>query len=366
VGRNELRRRIAQLIRIQGPISIAEFMTIALHDRSAGYYARRDPLGLDFTTAPEISQTFGELLGLWCTQVWRNQGCPSAARLVELGPGRGTLMCDALRAARLVPEFLAAIEVVLVESSPVLTAAQQDRLSNCGMPVRWVRDMFEIAHDRPSFIIANEFLDALPVQQFVLTDDGWRERVITAAAGDSLSFGLAPLPRTFRAPAQRGTAEAGAVYEVSPGATALVEDIARGIASAGGAALFIDYGYEDKGFGDTLQAVGKHSFAEVLQSPGELDLSCHVDFGAMARTAVGAGAQVYGPLAQREFLQALGIELRLSKLLQSGENEGERHAVQRLTDAGQMGNLFRVLAILPQGAPIPPGMTKGTSLAEGR
>ncbi len=358
-AQNELGRRIARLIHAQGPLSMAQFMTIALHDTKWGYYATRDPLGTDFLTAPEMTQIFGELVGLWCAQVWLDQRCPSPARLVELGPGRGTLVCDALRAARLVPGFLAAVEVVLIEASPVLAAMQRDRLGDCGVPVRWVGEMSQIAHDRPSFVIANEFLDAFPVQQFVMTDAGWRERVVTADADDALSFAWAPVPASFRVPTQRGPANPGAIYEVSPAAAAVVEDIARGIASASGAALFIDYGYTAEGFGDTLQAVGKHRFADILGAPGEVDLSCHVDFGAMARAAQTAGAQVYGPLGQGEFLQALGIETRLSRLSPHCDVRSETLAVQRLTDPEQMGSLFKVIAILPQGAPAPPGFAKG-------
>jgi SAM-dependent MidA family methyltransferase len=357
-AQNELGRRIARLIRAQGPLSIAQFMTIALHDAKSGYYATRDPLGADFLTAPEMTQIFGELVGLWCVQAWQDQGCPSPARLVELGPGRGTLMCDALRAARLAPGFLAAVEIVLIEASPVLAAMQCDRLGDCGAPVRWIREISQIAYDRPSFVIANEFLDALPVQQFVMTDAGWRERVVTADADDALSFAWAPVPASFRIPTQRGPAKPGAVYEVSPAAAAAVEDIARGIASAGGAALLIDYGYAANAFGDTLQAVGKHRFADILGAPGDVDLSCHVDFGAMARVVQAAGAQVYGPLEQGEFLQALGIQSRMSRL---GEDDSETLAVQRLTDPEQMGTLFKVVAILPQGASAPPGFAKGAS-----
>lgn len=350
---NELGRRIARLIRSQGPLSMAEFMTIALHDRQGGYYARRNPLGSDFTTAPEISQAFGELLGLWCAHVWQDQGCPAPARLVELGPGRGTLMADALRALRLVPRFLDAIEIVLVESSPVLQDIQRDRLR--GAPARWIRDASELARDRPSFVIANEFFDALPVQQYVMSPAGWRERVVTASAGDDLSFATAAVPRTFRAPTGRGAAEAGAVYEVSPAASALAQDVAHGIASNGGAALVIDYGHDGTGFGDTLQAVSAHRFAGVLDAPGEVDLSCHVDFGALAHVARIAGAQVYGPLPQGDFLRALGIEERLARLARNGEHGSETHAVERLTDPKQMGTLFKAMAILPHGAPGPPG-----------
>jgi len=356
---NELGHRIARMVRAQGPLSVAQFMTIALHDAQSGYYATRDPIGSDFITAPEMTQIFGELIGLWCVQVWRDQGCPERARLVELGPGRGTLMDDALRAARVVPEFLKAIDIVMVEASPVLAAEQSARLKSCGVPVRWIGDLSHVAYDRPSFIIANEFLDALPVQQFVMTEHGWRERVVTADTDNTLAFASAPVPPAFRVPPERGDAQSGAVYEVSPAAMALVDDIARGVASAGGAALFIDYGHEGQEFGDTLQAISRHRFADVLASPGSVDLTCHVDFGAIARAARTAGAQVLGPVGQGAFLQALGIEARLSGLCPHGDMDIA--AVHRLTDSGEMGTLFKALAILPQGAPNPPGFARGTS-----
>jgi NADH dehydrogenase [ubiquinone] 1 alpha subcomplex assembly factor 7 len=354
---NELGSRIARLIRNGGPLSIAEFMTFALHDPKAGYYATRDPLGADFITAPEMTQIFGELLGLWCAQVWQEQGKPSPACFVELGPGRGTLISDALRALERVPEFLDSLEVVLVEASPVLTAKQRERLRHHPAPIRWVRHASEIRHDRTLFVIANEFLDALPVQQFVMTQTGWRERVVNVD-GDHLSFALAPAPLSLRVPAQRGVAIPGAVYEVSPAAGALVQDLAHAIASTGGAAIFLDYGYDSEEFGDTFQAIGQHRFEDILRSPGEVDLSCHVDFTAMARMAQAEDVRVYGPIEQGQFLQALGIETRLSTLAAKSPVAADAQAVARLTDRRQMGSLFKALAILPKNAPPPPGFAK--------
>jgi NADH dehydrogenase [ubiquinone] 1 alpha subcomplex assembly factor 7 len=353
-AQNELGMRIARLIRAGGPLSIAEYMTLALHDPKAGYYATRDPLGADFITAPEMTQIFGELVGLWCAQVWHEQGKPSPARLVELGPGRGTLISDALRALGRVPEFLDGLEVVVVEASPVLAAKQRELLRGHQLPIRWVHHASEIAHDRASFLIANEFLDAFPVQQFVMTQKGWRERVITAD-GDQLSFALAPAPSSLRIPAQRGVATPGAVYEVSPAAGALVQDIAHGIASMGGAALILDYGHDGTGFGDTFQAIGQHRFEDVLNSPGEADISCHVDFGAMACLTEAEDVRICGPIEQGQFLLALGIEARLAKLAGKSFSSTDGEAVARLTDPRQMGSLFKVLAILPKNAPVPPG-----------
>jgi len=350
---NALGQRIARLIRSQGPISVAEFMSVALHDRQSGYYARRDPLGADFTTAPEISQAFGELLGLWCAQVWTDQGRPASVQLVELGPGRGTMMRDALRALRVVPEFHSALEVVLVEASPVLAEKQREALGDCHLPLRWVTNAGAIDRGKPIFLLANEFFDALPAQQFIFTERGWQERVISADEGETLGFALAPAPTTLRVPPQRGSPEPGAVYEVSPSTLALVGNLATGIAQAGGAALFIDYGYGEAGFGETLQAVGRNHFADVLSEPGEMDVSAHVDFAALRDVALSAGCDVFGPIPQGRFLCTMGIAERAARL--SRKSDEHTLAIERLIDPRQMGELFKVLAILPPGAPAPPG-----------
>ncbi len=347
---NALGQRIADLIRAQGPLTVAQFMAMALHDPENGYYATRDPLGAagDFITAPEISQIFGELLGLWTAQCWHDQGKPKPARLVELGPGRGTLMRDALRAAKLMPEFRDAIEVVLVESNPVLRAAQQDMLKDCGVPVRWCGGFDEIAQDRPLFLLANEFLDALPIRQFARTERGWCERMVTLDANGELTFALAPDAAPLTLPA-REDATLGAVYEASPASTALIASIAYTIAHIGGAALVVDYGYgENSGFGDTLQAVKQNAFAKLLDLPGEADISAHVDFAALVQTIREAGTMPFGPVEQGDFLIDLGIEARGRRLQQAD-------SVNRLVNPSEMGALFKALAILPSGAPKPAG-----------
>lgn len=354
-----LARKIARLIRSEGPLSLAQFMTIALHDREHGYYATREPLGAagDFTTAPEISQAFGELLGLWCAQAWLDQGKPGAVHLVEFGPGRGTLMADVLRAARLVPEFLAAVEIVLVEMSPGLRTAQQALLQDAGVSIRWVARRDEVPADRPLFLLANEFLDALPIHQFVKTERGWCERMVQADNDDRLVPVLAPLPAPIDVPLQRGDASIGAVYEISPAAMALVEDVSRTIAQHGGAALFIDYGYATGGFGDTLQAVSRQSFADVFSTPGESDLSAHVDFAAMLRSVGAGGCAAYGPVDQGDLLRALGIGHRAAALSQRQPQDGNAiaAAIDRLMSPAQMGTLFKAIAVAPKGAPKPPG-----------
>lgn len=356
---NALARRIARMIHTDGPLSLASFMTIALHDREAGFYAARESIGASgaFITAPEISQIFGELLGLWCAKVWQDQDRPQAKRLIELGPGRGTLTSDALRALSRVPDFLSGLEITLVEASPALEAIQRYRLRDLPVPIRWVRQWDEVGLDRPLFLLANEFLDALPIRQFVMTNRGWCERMVVADADFSLAFALAPVPSLLGVPAERGIAETGAVYEISPATEALVEDVAWSIGQRGGAALFIDYGHTGKAFGDTLQAVAGHEHTRILEIPGETDLSAHVDFAAVARSAKKGGACVHGPLAQGAFLRALGLDARAEHLCAANpERRCEiEAAMQRLTGTQAMGELFKAAAIRPAHAPRLPG-----------
>lgn len=352
-----LETRIAALIAAQGPISVAQYMTLALHDPEAGYYATRDPLGRsgDFITAPEISQMFGELIGAWCAQVWNDQGKPKNTHLIELGPGRGTLMTDALRVLKRVPKFLDEVELVLVEASPVLRELQREKLKDSGARIRWTPH-FDV-RDVPILVIANEFFDALPIRQYVKTARGWCERMVVVKDG-KLDFALAPLPTPSAAiPASRAGAPEGGFYEVSAAATALSEELARGLASHGGAALFLDYGYAGLGFGETLQAVGAHRFARPLDEPGRYDLSAHVDFTALGDAARHGGAEIFGPLPQGQFLQGVGIEARAKALARANPQEADQvmAAFRRLTAPGQMGNLFQAMALLPPSAPPPPG-----------
>ena len=366
----DLGQRIAGLIAAQGPISIAQFLTLALHDRAAGYYATRDPIGAagDFITAPEISQMFGELIGLWLAQAWEDQGKPARPRLVELGPGRGTLMADALRALKLVPAFRDSVDVVLVEASPVLRAAQRDALQDSGVAIRWADDFNSIPTDRPLFLVANEFFDALPIQQYVKSERGWCERMVTLDEAGALAFALSPVAiSNAMVPANRDGAPRGGVYEYAAAGEALMEEIAHVIAAQGGAAIAIDYGYDTPGFGETLQAVASHKFAGVLSEPGANDLSAHVDFTALGDAAVRGGASVCGPVGQGELLMALGIVQRAENLARGLAGPATRSsyhlddypelraALDRLVLPDQMGTLFKALAIVPKNAPTPPG-----------
>ncbi|MGH6828623.1 MAG: class I SAM-dependent methyltransferase [Rhizomicrobium sp.] len=352
-----LNGRIAKLIEVQGPISVAQYMTLALHDPDDGYYASREPFGAkgDFVTAPEISQMFGELLALWCVQVWNDQGRPAGTRLVELGPGLGTLMADALKAWKRVPDFLDQVELVLVESSPRLEAVQRQRLKSAGVRISW-RARFDLARS-PLLVLANEFFDALPIRQYVKTRRGWCERMVVATEG-ALALALAPVPTPMAAiPVSRAGAPEGGIYEVCCPGTALSQEIAYEIASHGGGALIVDYGYGKIGFAETLQAVGSHRFACLLAEPGRHDLSAHVDFMALGEAARRGGAVVFGPELQGALLERLGISLRARQLRKSHPSETARleAARNRLTEPDAMGKLFQAMAIMPPSALPPPG-----------
>ncbi len=347
-----LKARIVALIEAQGPMSVAQFMTIALLDPKDGYYATRDPFGAggDFITAPEVSQMFGEMLGLWLLQAWADQGCPKSPRLVELGPGRGTLMANALRAASVEPDFTNDLEVVLVEASPVLQAMQAEKLRGCGADVSWQAQFDDSLSDRPLFLVANEFFDALPVRQYVRSERGWHERMVTTLDGE-LNFALAPVPVPLPIiPASREGAPLGGVYETSPAALALAENIAGIIAQRGGAALIVDYGYDAiTGFAETLQAVGGHRFVDALDTPGEDDLSAHVDFMALAQAGKRGGAAVFGPVTQGALLASIGITERAEQLMNAHPESAADllAATERLIGAQQMGTLFKAVAFAP-------------------
>jgi SAM-dependent MidA family methyltransferase len=355
--------RIAATIAAQGPITVAQFMAMALIEQQSGYYATRNPLGSDgdFITAPMVSQMFGELIGLWCAQCWEDQKRPARPLLVELGPGDGTLMADALRALKRVPAF--APEVVLVEASPVLRDLQTKKLGD----VRHAGSLDEIPQGRPLFLIANEFFDALPVHQYVKTPHGWCERMVTLDAEGRLAFAVAPVALPLgRTPANRDGAPDGGFYEASPAGEAIAEEIAHRIAGHGGAALLIDYGYDAPGFGETLQAVAAHRYAEVLTAPGRSDVSAHVDFAALGDAVVRGGASACGPVEQGAFLVGIGIVQR-AEILANGDAGSRRGAphladkpdillqLDRLVQPEQMGTLFKALAIVPKSAPAPAG-----------
>lgn len=341
---------------------MADYMGEALSHPRWGYYMSGDPLGRagDFITAPEISQVFGELLGLWCAVTWRQMGAPDPVRLVELGPGRGTLMDDALRAAAGVEGFSRAVQPYLVEISPSLRALQRDKLA--GVPVRpqWV-DHFSQVGEGPLLLMANEFFDALPIRQLVRREGGWCERLVDLdPAGGGLHYVLsAPSPLVQAlVPAALADARPGQTVEIRPAAEALVGAIAEAIAAAGGAALIIDYGPAESAPGDSFQAVRGHQFCHPLDDPGTADLTAHLDFQSLARVARQAGLAVFGPLAQGIFLKTLGIEARTERLCAGASEEQARTlrgASNRLIATAEMGSLFKVLALAHGDQPAPAG-----------
>ncbi|HTI67525.1 MAG TPA: class I SAM-dependent methyltransferase [Caulobacteraceae bacterium] len=347
---NLLRRLEARILQ-DGPLTIADYMTACLHDPQDGYYATRPRLGAegDFITAPMVSQMFGELIGLWCVEVWTRMGAPSPFALVEMGPGDGTLMDDALRAARLVPAFAAAAEVWLVETSAPLRALQAERLAGAGP--RWAASLDDVPRGAPLIFVANELLDCLPARQFVRTHDGWAERRVGLDGQGALAFGLAPAPAGLKlAPAARG-----AVIEVSTAQVALGARIGERISADGGAALFIDYGRDRPETGDTLQALRRHVKVPPLEAPGEADLTVHADFPAFAAAARSAGVETTPIRTQAAFLQALGIEARAAALSQARPERAQAIARQlaRLTAPGEMGALFKAVAIHSPGLAMP-------------
>ncbi|CAH1673460.1 Class I SAM-dependent methyltransferase [Hyphomicrobiales bacterium] len=352
---SRLKAEIVELIRQEGPIGIGRYMALALGHPRHGYYMTRDPFGQDgdFTTAPEISQMFGELVGLWAAHVWQAMGAPSQLRFVELGPGRGTLMADMLRATRGVPGFRAAVSVHLVETSPVLRRRQAAALS--GVDPSW-HDNVADALRGPVIVVANEFLDALPLDQFVMTPEGWRERLVGLDDHGDLAFGLA----SGREEGLRAVAPAGATFEQPTLALDIVAQVAGHVASEGGAGLFIDYGSARSGFGDTLQAMKRHAFADPLAEPGEADLTVHVDFERVGQAALQAGAALHGPATQRDFLLALGLAQRaqaLSVKADATQRAAISAAFDRLIEPGEtgMGDLFKVLALSHRNLPPLPG-----------
>ncbi len=354
--------RLRQRIREQGPLSTGTFIAEALFDPREGFYATKDPIGAgeDFITAPEVSQMFGELIGLWLAQAWQGMGAPEPVQLVELGPGRGTMMKDILRAARAVPGFAKALNVTLVEISPALINVQAQMLDKAPCPVHW-RAALQQAPKGPALVIGNEFLDCLPVRQLVRQDGRWHERLVDCDQDGGFGFVLDPAPASAAllsliSPALR-EAQEGALVEVRPAIAALADELATRFAAAPGQALFIDYGPAKSETGDSLQAIRAHQKVDPLAAPGSADLTTRVDFEELARAARQAGLQVFGPVPQGQWLQRLGLEYRAAALVRQHPQQKRTLArqVHRLTDAHEMGALFKVIAIAAPGLPQPDG-----------
>jgi NADH dehydrogenase [ubiquinone] 1 alpha subcomplex assembly factor 7 len=355
-----LAARLKETIARDGPISVHDYMQVCLADRDAGYYTMRQPIGRDgdFVTAPEISQMFGELIGIWAAAVWHSMGEPEVT-VAELGPGRGTLMADALRVFGRVPGLLERLTVVLVETSPVLRETQAGTLGAAIAPLQWC-DSIEGLPRGPLIIIANEFIDALPVRQLLREGGAWRERCVTLDDTGAFAFraGAPAEPGTLPQTLSDMNIDDGAIVETRPAVASLVSTLAERAKDSPVAALFTDYGHAKSGFGDTLQAVRRHRFADPLAAPGETDLTAHVDFGALKDSARRRGLVAYGPMNQGEFLLKLGLEARCERLLRNATPEQKvaiLSGVARLTDPRQMGVLFKMLALQSSGlAPPPP------------
>jgi SAM-dependent MidA family methyltransferase len=384
---NALEREIAAIIAHEGPISLERYMTLCLQHPRHGYYMTKDPFGAsgDFVTAPEISQMFGEMLGVWIGEAWTAAGRPTDARLVELGPGRGVLMSDVLRVGRVAPGFLDAISVDLIETSPLLREAQARTLEQSPTPLQW-RATFDEIPRAPLFVLANEFFDALPARHFVRTaphgaplrsrrpfgapvahaetrlfsDDmgGWRERLVGLNDAGRLSFGLASYVET----GLPLTPPAGSIIEINIVAQRLMSAIAERLVADGGALLLVDYGYTRTTLGESLQAVARHAYVDPLDAPGEADLTTHVDFAALKRAALAKGAKVQGPVSQGSFLGQLGIERRAETLRRKAtarQIEDIDSALARLVGFGEprehMGELFKAMAVMHPNMPDMPG-----------
>ena len=336
--------RLARAITLAGPMPVSQFMAAA----NAHYYATRDPLGAhgDFVTAPEISQMFGELIGLWCADLWDRAGRPAVA-WVELGPGRGTLAADALRAmakAGLAPA------VHFVETSPVLRSAQAERVPGA----TWHDGVDTLPADTALLVVANEFFDALPIRQLVRRGEGWHERLVACQdtlflpiAGKAVPVALLPEPLR--------DAPAGSVLEISPAGVAVMQALGRRLAAQGGALLAVDYGYEGPALGETLQAVRGHGFANPYETPGEVDLSAHVDFTTLAAAAQAGGGVAWGPVEQGEWLVKLGIDARAASLARSSPDRAEAIVTDRARLVQGMGSLFKALAVTAPAWPQPAG-----------
>jgi len=351
---DHLRRRIAH----EGPLSVAQYMEACLAHPEFGYYMTRDPLGTagDFTTAPEISQMFGELIGLWAAQVWIGMDRPGRLHWIELGPGRGTLSADALRAMAGVPGFKDVLSVHMVETSPVLRRRQASALGD------WAPEWhagIETLPAGPAVIVANEFFDALPIRQFIRDGKVWRERGIGVGDDGGLEFIAGPrLGIDPVLPAGLDKVPDGEIVEAAPAASGIIRALADRIRAEGGAVLIADYGHAASAPGDTLQAVKGHAYHDVLSDPGEADLTAHVDFAQLATAARETGAAVFGPVTQGRFLQSVGIEVRAERLRAGADADGRAAidaALRRLTGTDAMGRLFKVLAITSPGLPVPAG-----------
>lgn len=333
-----------------GAMSVSEYMSLALTHPDYGYYRRRNPLGTegDFTTAPEISQLFGEMIGVWLATSWKQMGSPTPFNLVELGAGKGTLMADILRATRHVDGFRQHVTLHIIEINEPLKAAQRELLTPFELPIEW-HEQLDTLPPAPTLFITNEFFDALPIQQYVYNNGEWRERHVGLTDEGELCFCLSPdvLPAEILADKLPNHISDGAVYEHCPQAIIITRHIARHIKQHGGAGLFIDYGYYSPEYQDSLQAVKAHQYHPVLETPGEADLTAHVDFGRLMQEAQRINIRAQGHTTQASFLKAMGIEIRahmLSHHANAHRSVEIESGLKRLIAPEEMGTLFKCMA----------------------
>lgn len=357
-----LEREIMHLIAEEGPIGFDRYMDLCLSHPVHGYYRSRDPFGRkgDFITAPEVSQMYGELIGVWCVDAWDAMGRPDTIRIVELGPGRGTLMADVMRSLGAIGSFQAAVDIHLVETSPVLKARQAEALGAQPATVTW-HEIFDTVPQERAIIIASEFFDALPVRQFEQRTGAWFERVVGLSSSGGLAAGLVPQPVEEAHLGLPGSFVCeGDIWEFSRARIELAQLVSRHLAANSGACLIIDYGHVASGFGGTLQAVRDHRPVSLFTAPGDCDLTSHVDFEGLGAALAADENTAYPPITQRDFLLAMGLEARAGVLRQNADPAIRRDvdlAVARLADCDQMGNLFKVCAVTGPGvrAPFPFG-----------
>jgi NADH dehydrogenase [ubiquinone] 1 alpha subcomplex assembly factor 7 len=360
---NEVERFIKAQIRENGPISVEQFFLIAASGHPQSYYASREPFGRDgdFITAPEISQVFGECIGLWCVDTWEKMGAPPSFRLVELGPGNGTLMSDILRVARIRPAFLRGARVELVETSPRLRDVQRARLAGMA-EITWHASAEVLAAGAPLIVVCNEFFDALPARQFVKLNGRWRERMVGLDPNERLVFALdEDADFSSLVPARLAGAQDGSVHEISTSAIRVAGALGEALVGSTGALLAIDYGYEGPATGDTLQALRAHAPCPVLAAPGSADITFHVDFDALAGSLMRAGAKVWPVRGQGEFLRDLGAGARteiVSRHATPAQAQALQNALTRLTAPEAMGTLFKVLCASFPPSLVPAGFSR--------
>lgn len=358
---------IPEAIRIRiekgGSINLSEYMKICLSESCSSYYQQSIPFGKegDFITAPEISQMFGELIGAWCVHMWHELGCPSPFNLVEMGPGRGTMMADILRVASKRPDFLTACNICLIEVSDRLRAIQEESLQPlvATKQIGWHQGV-ETLSPFPTIVIANEFFDSLPIHQYICTPQGWRERTITFGKESQLSWTYGSAEQDQHIPHLLKSAPIGSIFESSVERESIAKNLFAHLKQSLGAALVIDYGFWGPSLGDTFQAVSKHRFVDPLLSPGKVDLTSHVDFSTLEKTASDSEIIPHGPIPQSIFLQKLGIEFRAQQLIHANPDKAREitSALTRLTSPKEMGTLFQVMAFTSPPVPPPPPFHK--------